>query len=282
MHPIYRLFFPSINYMTKNRWYSNPTNRRILTFACLALVTACCGFAVSANAAMLTNQVSATGDILTGSTDLVWTASTNGINCPLPLPAGAEQVQGSYSENYISQKGSYDAVTTVNNLEIIRQETARKVSMSDGTYREGTVYYAVGQSANPSIICGNYIAPVATEADTAAATATNSSTPVSTAYCEVISSLNQFSGPLNYQSQANIVSLDITPDTFGIKAISSGDGWGSMGISGYSNAGLTNTTTLGYHNEFHQTTNGFENYQIGENFQWSSFKNTFDFPEITG
>jgi len=265
----------------KNRWFNSANQIKALTYFCAALIGAGCVFATGAHAASLDSSIFGSGDVLIGATDLVWTASTNGINCPKPLPAGAEQVQGVYTENYIMQDGTYEAGTSLNNFEIIRQDTTRKVSMSDGMYREQAVYYAVGQSSNPLITCGNYIVAPSDLAATADNTTANS-TPEATAYCEVTTAYNDFSGPLNYQSNINIQSLDITPDSFSIQAQASGNGRGTMTIAGYSLAGLTNTTTLGYQNSFHQTMTGVEKYQLAENFRWSSFSKTFDFPETTG
>jgi hypothetical protein len=39
---------------------------------------------------------------------------------------------------------------------------------------------------------------------------------------------------------------------------------------------------MGYKNQFSQQVSGRGNYQIGEQFTWSSFRDTFDFPETTG
>lgn len=273
----------------RNRWGTSQEEiskrQALLKYLICGLIGAGCVFSTGAHAALIENEMFGSGDVLYGNTDLVWIASSNGINCPRPLPAGAEQVQGSYSEDFVTQGGSYEAVTTINNLEIIQQDTARKFSMKDGLYTESSAYYGVGQSANPAITCGNYETAVAsaTPTDEAAAEAAGNTTPLTaTAYCEMVMSSNMITGPGQYQSQTHIQALDITPDAFSISAAATGVGSGTMTISGYSNAGLFNTTTLGYHNEFHQSVSGAGAFQVGEKFQWTSFKNTFDFPETTG
>jgi hypothetical protein len=95
-----------------------------------------------------------------------------------------------------------------------------------------------------------------------------------------VSGVNTFSnGKLNYQSEGYIQALDITPDTVEFQSLANGDAFGSMTLAGYSRVGLFNTTTLGYTNEFHQTQMSHGPFQMSESFRWTSFANTFDFPE---
>jgi hypothetical protein len=243
--------------------------KRVLTFLTIGLVGACCGFVGGANAALIDSHMFGSGDALLGYTDMVWTVSNAGIGCPLPLAAGGEQITGAYSDNYVSTGGTYEALTVLNNTEIVSQQTARKFSMKDGLYSEQSLYQGTGQSANPQLTCGNYIDG-------------GSSNFTATAYCEVVQSRNMFTGTLNYQSGTSIYAVDIIPDQFGIQATADGNGYGSMQVQAISMAGLTNTTSMGYKNQFSQQVSGRGNYQIGEQFTWSSFRDTFDFPETTG
>ena len=258
-----------------NRWYKlTPSKQRqLITYACCALVGMGCVFAASpAHAANLDMQMQGQADGMIINTDLAWQISNQGLLCPKPLPAGAQQFQGGYNENLIGQNVKYLASTKLNNSEIINQDTARLVSMSNGAYQEQSFYQSFGQSGNPNIVCGQF--------DESQASGSNIT---ATAFQELVVANNQFSnGNLQYQSEGHIQALDITPDEVQFQALGQGDAFASMTLAGWSQAGLNNTTTLGYQNNFHQMQSSFGKFQMSENLHWTSFAQTFDFPETTG
>jgi hypothetical protein len=258
-----------------NRWLKlTPSNqRKFVTYCTAALVAVGCVFGAGgfARAATLDIQMQGAADGMIVNTDLTWQISNNGLLCNLSTP-GAQQFQGGYSETLIGQNVKYLASTKLNNTEIIQQDTARLVSFSNGAYQEESLYQSFGQSGNPGIVCGQFDESIASNSNITA-----------TAFQELVFVNNQFgNGMLNYQSEGHMQVLDITPDAVQFQALSTGNTFGSMSAAGWSQAGLENTTTLGYQNNWHQSQSSFGEGQMSMNLQWSSFSQTWDFPETTG
>jgi hypothetical protein len=269
----------------QNRWWRlTPGNqRKLVSYCTLALVAVGCVFGASAQAASVDISMMSKADHIGATTTLNWAVSNQGLNCPKPLPAGAEIIMGQYQDSFIGENATYMATTSLNNLEIIQQDTERMVTMENGIYTEEFAYFGAGNSANPLMICGDWGTNAAALglSPTDIINGSNPNENSATAYCEIVIGKNFMSnGEMKYQSQGRITAVDITPDKVEFQALSEGNlGIGSMSVAGTSMAGLFNTSTLGYTNDFHQSQMTHGNYQMSEAFTWTSFRNTWDFPE---
>jgi hypothetical protein len=275
--------------MVTNRWRSaSPATRKKWAVGlCAAVLIGGCIFAGSGDAALVSSMSFGQGDIVALSNSLTWLASNGAMQTIPPLAAGQELVQGSYTEHLLGYEVVYQGASEINNTEIIRQSTAREITAGKVVYSESVLHSGFRQSDNPGILCADLPEPGTAEvpeAETANVTDGVAAGPYNIPYCESVLVGSAFlSDSLAYQSSTELTSLDITNDALHVRMAGSGAGTGTIYAGGYSMAGYSNCSSLGYTNQFSERmiVTG-KDMQIGKVFDWSSFANTFDFPAAEG
>ncbi len=152
------------------------------------------------------------------------------------------------------------------NSDIVHFDTASQVQTSgSGIYEESLMLHSCGAAAS-GVTCG---------VDSLDAEGANFTT---VPYCETVVTESRFiPGNLSYRSIGSIDQADLEmPDSFTIRAIGSGSGFGSFSFGSRSLAGIGTATELGYVNSIGKDLMGNGRFNIGEDVRWTSFAKTFD------
>jgi hypothetical protein len=246
-----------------NRFYS----RRANVAACCAfgLAIAVCAFTGAVNAATFTSETISAGDYIAGSSDQTWTISNANLAGIPPLCNGQEVTTGSYTDSVLG-KGEYKSISSLSNRDLILQKSQKDLSLKTGMYLESLYYSDMIAPGNGTSACS--------VGGTENATGNN----------EIAHWQSSTFGDFKYQSIGGLSIGDtVIPDSLEMTAQAYGNGGSSMSFSSLSETGLGNTTQIGYTNLIREsTTAGGDSFTLGKSVKWTSFKTTFDIPEVTG
>jgi hypothetical protein len=231
-------------------------------FAAVVLGVACTGI-TPAHAASCDVSMSATGDqMLSSSSDWIWTASDGDLSKTPPLGIGQEVLQGGYSGSVlVSGPGTYSGERSLSADEILEFSTAQQVdSQGPGILTESLMVYSVGSPA-AGVMCGS------DSLDTDGANFSKS------AYCEYAGASTMFmTDALDYHSAGSISQGDTEqPDSLAMDVSSLGNGYGSFAAGSRSLIGIGNTTALGYVHTTSEKVGAMGTFKINGNLRWSSF-----------
>ena len=243
--------------------------RRLVVVACCFAAVACAFVGIGQGATINLQTFAKGSDFVFGNSAVMFTASSGDLLNQPPLQAAQEVEAGGQSDTvFAAGGGTYSSTLAVDSREIVKSDTKRQVQMDGpGSFTESAFYFGAGNS-----FTGN-----ASPCDINA-TLLNGTYP----YNELSYVTGSFSGSaLKYQSTIGLSALAVEqPDSLTALMQASGEGYGSIHTGVLSEIGFDCNTTVGYQQAEVSDIMAGGNYEIGTAFQFTSFRDTFQYAEL--